>query len=74
MVSQDEIIDCVNRAEHPVSLEDVARDIGLPWNETTRKGIDKKVQSAVRFDIIVKIQDGKKILITIKKEDPKSEN
>ncbi len=65
MVNCDEILDCISKANGPISIRDLADKLDMPWSETTRKNLDKKVQSLYRFQIVVKIIDGKHVKIKI---------
>jgi hypothetical protein len=71
MVSQDEIMDCVTKAQNPVSIKDIVTRLDISWNDTNRRLVAKKVESNCKFGILIKIQDGNRILITIKKEELK---
>jgi hypothetical protein len=68
-VTRDDVEDCIMRSERPMSMKEIAKDMGLPWNENTRKSVSKRVQSGCKFGIYIKIQNGKEILITIRKEE-----
>jgi hypothetical protein len=72
MVSQGEIVDCVNKAQSPISIKDIVTRLDISWNDSNRRLVAKKVESNCKFGILVKIQDGNRILITIKKEEVKN--
>jgi hypothetical protein len=69
MASREAVEDCIMRSEKPMSVKEIVKDMGLPWNENTRKSVSKRVQSGCNFGIYIKIQNGKEILITVKKNE-----
>lgn len=64
MASQEEIMALLS-TKGSVTFKDMAKGLGLPWNETIRKNLNIKVQSLERYDLVAKDHIDGHVLIRI---------
>lgn len=75
MVSQDEVIDYVRQVEQPVTIKDIAIGLKMPWNETTRRIVAKKVEASCNYKILIVVNPAaRKIEVTLNPEKTENED